>query len=295
VYKQDTVILMKAAQPSRRVAAFVALCGGLLAQGPGNQRRAVLQALDKDGNGTLSAQEIAAAPASLLSLDRDGDGRLTEDELQRQRQNGRAANELLMQLLIFDNNQDGTLTPDELPARMQGMFQRGDTNHDGRLTPDEIRSMAENQPLPVGLVHPNPAVTRLDPLLNALDTDHDGIISAAEIASAARSLLRLDANGDGQVAPDEMRVRQQTPQERVDDFLAEWDTNKDGKLSKPESPELMEIEFESIDKNGDGFLDQQELMQYFAAGGVAESGTSGLQPVSPPASTQPDRPREQKQ
>jgi Ca2+-binding EF-hand superfamily protein len=285
-------------RPSRRVAAFVCpliFCGGLLAQGPGNQPRAVLQALDKDGNGSLSAEEIAAAPASLITLDRDGDGRLTEDELQPQRKNGRAANELLMQLMTFDKNQDGALTADELPARMQGIFQRGDTNHDGKLVPDEIRSMAVNQSLPVGLVRPNPAVTRLDPLLNALDTDHDGIISAAEMASAARSLLALDANGDGQLAPDEMRVRQQTPQERVDDLLAEWDTNKDGKLSKPECPELMQVEFKSIDKNGDGFLDRQELVPYFAAGGVAESGTLGLQPVSPPASSQPEGPREQKQ
>ena len=38
-------------------------------------------ALDKDGNGEISAEEIAGAPAALKILDKNSDGRITEDEV----------------------------------------------------------------------------------------------------------------------------------------------------------------------------------------------------------------------
>ena len=41
------------------------------------------------------------------------------------------------------------------------------------------------------------------PLVAALDADHNGEISAGEIADAAKSLLTLDKNGDGQLGPRE--------------------------------------------------------------------------------------------
>ncbi len=37
-------------------------------------------ALDKNGDGTIDANEIANAPASLRTLDKNGDGKLTSDE-----------------------------------------------------------------------------------------------------------------------------------------------------------------------------------------------------------------------
>jgi hypothetical protein len=50
--------------------------------GGGGQRPmpAIIRALDVDGDGILSAAEIANAPAALKKLDRNGDGRLTPDE-----------------------------------------------------------------------------------------------------------------------------------------------------------------------------------------------------------------------
>src|SRR5205823_950860 len=49
---------------------------------PGPPRRdALFAALDKDGDGALSADEIAAAPASLKTLDANGDGILTIEEV----------------------------------------------------------------------------------------------------------------------------------------------------------------------------------------------------------------------
>jgi len=41
----------------------------------------ILAALDMDGDGTISAAELANAPATLLKLDKNQDGKLTEDEV----------------------------------------------------------------------------------------------------------------------------------------------------------------------------------------------------------------------
>jgi len=41
----------------------------------------LVAALDTDTNGVISAEEIANAPASLKALDKNGDGQLTRDEL----------------------------------------------------------------------------------------------------------------------------------------------------------------------------------------------------------------------
>jgi Ca2+-binding EF-hand superfamily protein len=49
-------------------------------------------ALDKDGNGEISADEIAGAAAALEALDKNGDGQITEEEL-RPSGEGRGAQE----------------------------------------------------------------------------------------------------------------------------------------------------------------------------------------------------------
>jgi hypothetical protein len=56
--------------------------------GPGSQDKThphpvppIFAALDTNGDGVLSADEIANAPKSLLTLDKNGDGKLTIDEL----------------------------------------------------------------------------------------------------------------------------------------------------------------------------------------------------------------------
>jgi Ca2+-binding EF-hand superfamily protein len=252
------------------VAVCLGLSAGVLAQGPGGrpQTRLVLNALDTDHDGKLSAAEIAAAPQSLLKLDTNGDGMLTFDELTPRPENaGASSAELVKQWMSFDKTGKGYLVPADLPERMQGIFRRADADHDGKLTPAEIASMSARQGMPNGLAPGKGragGLFRMDPLLNALDLDHDGVISAAEIAAASKSLLVLDKNGDGEITPDEMKIRQQTPEERADHMLEEWDTNKDGRISKAEAPERMAgAAFDAADKNHDGFLDRDELVEMF--------------------------------
>lgn len=238
----------------------------LLAQeGRGPQVRPVLQALDVNRDGTLSAAEIADAPAVLKTLDRNKDGQLDSLEYLPSQTNPADADPdaLVKRLMVLDRNGDGVLTADEIPERLKPLMDRADTNHDGRLTADELRAYAKTQSQPQGRSMRGGQPTRMDPVLNALDADHDGVISAAEIANASAALLTLDKNGDGQLAPDELRPRQPTAADRVDHLLDEWDTNKDGKLSKEEMPDRMQAQFEAIDTNHDGFADKAELLTWF--------------------------------
>ncbi len=267
------------------IVPLLLVCGTPPAQERRERPRPVLLALDLDHDGTLSAAEIQAAPASLRALDRNGDGELTFDEMEPPRAEvGASADAMVKQLMSFDRNGDGVLTPDELPARMQPVFTRGDTNHDGRLTPDEIRTMAQHTGSATGRrAEPGKASgnMRLDPVLNALDADHDGVLSAAEMANAAPMLLTLDANHDGTLEVSEMRVRQQTPAERTEHILDEWDTNKDGKLSRDEVPDGLRPRFAEADTNGDGYLDAAELTRMFTATPQPGGPGSAAAPAAP--------------
>jgi Ca2+-binding EF-hand superfamily protein len=256
-----------------------------VAQGPRERPRYVLLALDTDHDGSLSAAEIAAAPASLKALDRNGDGELAPDEMEPPRTDaGASPEQLVTQLMSFDKNGDGVLTQDELPERMHALFTRGDANHDGRLTPDEIRAMAVHTGGAngrIGGAGSAGGAMRADPILNALDADHNGVISATEIGSASVELLTLDKDGDGAIEAQEMRVRQQTPADRVAHMLDEFDTNKDGKLSSEEVPDGMKARFAAADTNGDGFLDKDELLQMMATMGQGRSGNNGPDNATP--------------
>lgn len=239
----------------------------LLAQGGQPPPRLVLQALDTDSDGQLSAAEIEAASASLAKLDRNHDGQITGDEYSAKLQDQTATTDLLTRLMAMDKNGDGVLTADELPERMRAMFDRGDGNHDGKLTADEIKAMstaqADPQGRPVGRGNAS-GVLRMDPVMDALDVDHDGILSAAEIASAPGALKTLDKDADGTLSTAELRMRQQTPAQRAAHLFDEWDTNKDDGLIKTELPDRMQAQFEAIDTNHDGKIDMEEATTYFA-------------------------------
>jgi hypothetical protein len=165
----------------------------------------VLMALDRDGDRTISATEIAAAPAVLRTLDRNGDGVLTKDELLPVFENTRN-DDVVETLMSFDRNGDGKITPDELPERMRGLFESS-----GRraLTTADIRAIAARTP-PPGMADelwPD-GFMRDDYAVSALDDDHDEIISATEIERAAERLRTLDRNGDGKLSADELiRIR----------------------------------------------------------------------------------------
>jgi hypothetical protein len=109
----------------------------------------VVQALDTDGDGELSAKEIENATAALKTLDKDKDGKLSTDELRPSiagRGPGQGSGEaqaFVAQLLTFDKNGDGKLAKDELPERMQILMDRADANRDGFVDKAELTTFAE--------------------------------------------------------------------------------------------------------------------------------------------------------
>lgn len=121
--------------------------GGMMRQHP------LMVALDTDKNGTLSAAEIANAPAALKTLDANHDGQLNPEELRpnfpeggRGGPRGDNSAEALNRLLAYDKNNDGKLTADELPERMRDLIARADEDKDGALSKEELTRFLSRQP-----------------------------------------------------------------------------------------------------------------------------------------------------
>jgi EF hand len=116
-------------------------------------------AIDTDGDGELSAKEVAKAPESIAKLDRNKDGIITEDEVRPPPPPGgrrgpgpggppgaagrpEDAKALVDSVMRFDKNGDGKITAAELPDRMARMLEEGDTNKDGALQRSEVETVS---------------------------------------------------------------------------------------------------------------------------------------------------------
>ena len=131
--------------------------------GPGGRQPPiplVVKAIDTDGDGILSAEEIANAPAALKTLDKRGDGRLTPDEFAGPRpdRNGpgggggpgggppgggqRPPAPPIIRAL--DANGDGIIDAKEM-ANAAEALKKLDTNGDGQLTLDEYMGRPPGQ------------------------------------------------------------------------------------------------------------------------------------------------------
>ena len=92
----------------------------------------VMAAIDVDGDGELSKEEIAGAAVALNKLDKDGDGKLSREELRPPT--------FAERLKQMDKNKDGKIAKDEVPEPMQRMFERLDGNSDGVIDTTEIEA-----------------------------------------------------------------------------------------------------------------------------------------------------------
>lgn len=102
---------------------------------------ALLPALDRDGDKSLSAGEIDLAVVSLRALDRDGDGSVSSAEMSRGPRPNQAkaepANAKPAAPAMRDTDGDGKITAADLPPSAQARFDDYDANGDGELDAEE--------------------------------------------------------------------------------------------------------------------------------------------------------------
>lgn len=126
-------------RPQRREGGPGGARGMMMRGGP------VMQALDSDKDGELSAAEIAAAAAALKTLDKNSDGKLSAEELRPNLGEGGPGgaradgnSEAIARFMANDKNHDGKLSAEELPERMKGIMARADADKDGFITKAEL-------------------------------------------------------------------------------------------------------------------------------------------------------------
>jgi len=289
---------------------------------PEEQRRLLerlIRTSDKNGDGKLSSDEFAAGlaeerPKSEAATGGPGGGRPGPGGQFDPGQMFR----------MMDRNGDGTVIVEEMPEerreRFKEMLARIDDNKDGAASLDEFRKLAGGRPgnpaAPGGNPNPNPGNPPPgapgmpgpgmfgggSPVMAALDADRDGELSADEINKAADALKKLDRDGDGKLGRNEIGPRPPmpatggtpggTPGERPDGarmlaYFKQQDKDGDGKLSKDEVGERMRENFDRIDGNGDGKLDDAELKQMVERYAGA-AGRPGGRPEGSPEGRRPE-------
>ena len=138
------------------------------------------------------------------------------------------------------------------------------------------------------------------------DADGNGMLSRAEAERAAPLLAKqfdaIDANRDGQISPEEIRVFRRAGRggrrarggaqwtqgsqgsqgtragAKFEYYFTSADTDGDGALSRAEAerglPRVAK-KFERIDRDGDGRLTREEMQAWLAARRAARTGKSG--------------------
>ncbi|MCA9079224.1 MAG: hypothetical protein KDA58_01645 [Planctomycetaceae bacterium] len=112
----------------------------------------LVEALDADKDGEISAEEIEGAAAALKKLDKDGDGKLSGEEIRPPRPSfggpggaggGFSAEGMIARFMENDKDGDGVLTAEELGERGARMMENGDKNKDGKLDKAELEEIAK--------------------------------------------------------------------------------------------------------------------------------------------------------
>ncbi|MFN4157438.1 MAG: EF-hand domain-containing protein [Gemmobacter sp.] len=117
-------------------------------RGHGSLAMPAFEALDTDGDGRITREEMQAQRAArVAALDADGDGKITLEELKahHMRQAEDRAERMARRMIeSMDSDGDGALSAAELaagPAPMMAMFDRIDTDGDGAISKDEAEAM----------------------------------------------------------------------------------------------------------------------------------------------------------
>ena len=97
---------------------------------------------------------------------------------------------------------------------------------------------------------------RMAKMMSHLDTDESGTISFSEFRVPEAPDMRMDLNGDGNIARDEVSEAITQHSERALARFDETDLDSDGVVT---SDERRQAAFNRVDSNGDGQLTKSEM------------------------------------
>ena len=209
---------------------------------------------DKDGDRRLDRRELEAA--FVTALDLDGDGELSLDELSRHpgplrqlRYRDGRARELFAAL---DRNRNGRVSRREYRLRDEDLGAL-DADRDGLVHLGEPPNpwwerrgfpVAESEwPSRQEFRFPLPPVLTREELEAIHDRDGDGVLTQRELKGREDLLLELDLNGDGRLVRDELDravrlVGAYGVDATLDGWLERWDRDGDGRVEEGEVAEV---------------------------------------------------------
>ena len=237
----------------------------------------MLEKMDTNGDGRISLDEyLASATARFKGIDTKHTGNIDAAEIAKSPEvTERVVRRAASLVTRLDKAGNGYVTKDEFLAAATRRFARLDKDGNGKLTIDELSAGRRGH----GPRQADKGAQFAQKRLEKLDTNHDGVVTEDEYLAAATAMYRqFDAQGNGKVTAGEIAASPRA-QERVahatERMVKHLDTNADGVVSQAEYLAAAQKRFSRMDKNGDGFIDSDELPAHRWAHGARPRPSGG--------------------